>query len=178
MLDLPPLSPGHSCGEVLATNAERLLSLGGEHDEVVHALETLRAHAEVLAQWDVEEKASTITAVIEKLTDAVIRGVEKYRPVPEVAEITGYSREHLYQLIHQGKLPRRTAQHQLALSVQEVRRYQRSACGHAPAAHPATDSGQDDPENTTDLAASLVEEESAVARIRRATPLPTNADAA
>ena len=57
----------------------------------------------------------------------LVRDIRRSRPIREVAEIVGYSREHLYDLIRSGRIRARKEAGDLHVSIESVWRYRSSS---------------------------------------------------
>ena len=168
----PPMPQAGCWNDALERDVQRLKVFGDEFDGLQARLEGLRTEVEVLERFGQHQVANALVTAAEALIGGCLDGLERNRPIRDVARITGYSREHLYHLIDAGALPRRSHDGQLALSVLDIRKYRRSGLPPAERVPESSVRAHSSPD------ASLLGEKDPVQRIRGAKPLAPNTEAA
>ena len=118
-------NPIHARLEDLRRLQRQVRSLGVEYDEHVAWVDQKLADVECLSRYGEHAKVDMILALVEESLDALVRGAVQARPIATVAETTGYSRTHLYDLTRHGQIPYREHDEGRAVSIDDVRRYER-----------------------------------------------------
>lgn len=126
-----PETPSTPWADAVNRDLEILRSLSPEYDQLVRAIESEASDLEVLERKGFGEATRCIRDSVARLAGAVVEDLTRPRPVPEVAQITGYQETHLHKLIRDGKLPDHPREGRRHLTLLEVRRYRRQMAGRA-----------------------------------------------